>query len=78
MGEVEELSRISPALLKDAWERGDLYAIANLSTQIMALVRLAADDAASAREGLTQVMGEWSQNGYHVQHHDALLAFVPI
>jgi tRNA A-37 threonylcarbamoyl transferase component Bud32 len=78
MGGVGELSRICPALLKEAHERGDLYAIANLSTQIMALVRLAADDPEGARQELHQVMGTWSQKGYHVQHHDALLAFVPI
>jgi tetratricopeptide (TPR) repeat protein len=78
LGEIRELGRISPALLKDAHERGDLYAIANLSTQIMAMVRLGADDPDGARIELNEVMGRWSQNGYHVQHHDALLAFVPI
>jgi hypothetical protein len=78
MGEIGELARISPGLLKEARERGDLYAIANLSTQIMAMVRLGADDPTGARQELTEVMGAWTQNGYHVQHHDALLAFVPI
>jgi serine/threonine protein kinase len=78
MGEIGELNRVCPPLLKEAHERGDLYAIANLSTQIMALVRLAADDPAWARDELTRVMKQWSQNGYHVQHHDALLAFVPL
>jgi eukaryotic-like serine/threonine-protein kinase len=78
MGDVRELSRICPALLKEAQERSDLYALTNLSTHVLALVRLAMDDAGSARDELNQVMSNWSQNGYHVQHHDALLAFVPI
>jgi hypothetical protein len=78
MGEIGELHRISPALLKEAHERGDLYAIANLSTQIMTLVRLGEGDPDGARDELQQVMQQWSQNGYHVQHHDALLAFVPL
>jgi hypothetical protein len=78
MGEIGELNRVCPALLKEAHERGDLYAMANLSTQIMALVRLAADDPGWARDELDRVMRQWSQNGYHVQHHDALLAFVPL
>jgi len=78
MGEIAELNRTCPSLLKEAHERGDLYAEANLGTQIMALVRLAAHDADGAREQLERVMQLWSQNGYHVQHHDALLAFVPL
>ena len=78
MGDIGELSRVCPALLKEAHERGDLYAIANVSTQVMTLVRLGADDPAGARAELNDVMSRWSQNGYHVQHHDALLAFVPL
>lgn len=78
LGSIAELSRICPALLKEARERGDLYAIANLSTQIMGLTRLAQDDPEGARSELDLIMGQWSQNGYHVQHHDALLAYVPL
>jgi hypothetical protein len=78
MGEIAELNRICPALLREARERGDRYAETNLSTQIMALVRLAADDADGARADLRRVMSEWSQHGYHVQHHDALLAIIPV
>jgi hypothetical protein len=44
MGEVAELSRRWAALLKEAQERGDLYAETNFSTYIMAIVRLGADD----------------------------------
>jgi hypothetical protein len=78
MGSIAELYRICPALLKEARDRGDLYAIANLSTQIMTLVRLAEDNPESARNELNLVMSQWSQAGYHVQHHDALLALVPL
>jgi hypothetical protein len=78
LGAISELSRICPTLLKEARDRGDLYAIANLSTQIMGVVRLAQDDPEGARNELNLIMGQWSQNGYHVQHHDALLAFVPL
>jgi hypothetical protein len=78
MGEVTELNRICPGLLKEANDRGDLYAATNLNTQIMALVRMAADEPESARLELERAMTAWSQNGYHVQHHDALLAFVPL
>jgi serine/threonine protein kinase len=77
-GCIAELSRISPALLKEARDRGDLYATTNVSTQIMTLVRLAADDPDGALRELNLIMCQWSQIGYHVQHHDALLAFVPL
>ena len=78
MGELGELTRLTPELLNDADERGDLYASTNLSTQILSLVRLAADEPVSARAGLERAMSGWSQNGYHVQHHDALLGLVPL
>src|SRR5262249_13546393 len=78
MGSIAELERICPALINEARERGDRYAATNLSTQIMTLVRLAADEPDAARTELERVMGQWSQKGYHIQHHDALLAFVPL
>lgn len=78
MGKVAELARLCPGLLAEALQRGDRYAATNLSTQIMTLVRLAADEPADARQELERVMGAWSQKGYHIQHHDALLAFVPL
>lgn len=74
MGEVAELTRRRQVLLKDAQERGDLYAVTYLSTYIMAIVQLGADDPEEARRELRQAMGRWSQKGFHVQHHNALLA----
>jgi hypothetical protein len=41
-------------------------------------VPLGRDNADGAREELSAVMTRWSQNGYHVQHQDALLAFVTV
>jgi tetratricopeptide (TPR) repeat protein len=74
MGEVAELARQRSALLKEAQERGDRYAITNLSTYIMAVIRLAADDPEGAEKELRQSMAQWSHQGFHVQHHNALLA----
>src|SRR5262249_30694343 len=53
---------------------GDLYAATNFRTYMMALVRLAADDPQGARTELAEAMGRWAQQGFHVQHHDDLLA----
>ncbi len=78
LGEVAELTRRQPILLKEAQERGNRFAITKLSTYIMAVPRLAAGEAEEARQELAAVMGEWSQGGFHVQHHDEVLALVLI
>jgi hypothetical protein len=77
-GEVAELSRRWPILRAQAHERGDLYAAMNLSTYLMSIVRLAADDPGTARDELRETMSRWSYQGYHVQHNDALWAGVLI
>jgi hypothetical protein len=74
LGELTELARRRSALLEEAHERGDLYAATNLSTHLMAVVRLAADDPAGAREELDGAMRRWSFQGFHVQHYGALIA----
>jgi hypothetical protein len=77
-GEIAELSRRWPILRSQAQERGDLYAAMNLSSYLMSVVRLAADDPATARAELRETTAKWSHQGYHVQHNDALWAAVQI
>jgi hypothetical protein len=78
MGRVAELSRRWHEQVQDALLRGDLFALTNLRTFNMATVRLAADDPQGARSDLQEAIGVWSQEGYHMQHHNALLAHVYI
>jgi serine/threonine protein kinase len=78
MGEMAELIRRRPALVRDAQDRGDLYAEANLITYCLPLVRLAANELDEADEELSQIMARWSQQGFHFQHHNALFARVMI
>ncbi len=77
-GAVAELARRWPILLDRARARGDLYAVMNLSSYIMSIVRLAADEPEMAGRELRQTMSEWSREGYHVQHNDALWAAAQI
>jgi hypothetical protein len=77
-GEIAELSRRCPALLQDAQERGDLYAVSLLGTYLRATVRLAADDPDAARRDVEHALGQWSNRGYHLQHLHGLLAHVCI
>lgn len=72
MGEVEEINRRLPRLLKEARERDDLYEETNLCLTIRTFVRLAADEPQRARTELAQVMERWSQRGFHVQHMNRL------
>jgi hypothetical protein len=72
LGEVAELRRRLPALIKEARERNDLYAVTNLSLVIRTFVRLADDESERARRELRQVIDEWSQQGFHVQHMNRL------
>jgi hypothetical protein len=74
LGELAELSRRWPVLLNEASERGDLFVVAELSTHIMAVMRLSEDDPDRADAELTRVMRHWSRQGYQVQHHHALMA----
>jgi hypothetical protein len=72
MGEVAEMARRIPLLLKEAQERDDRYAITNLTLVLGTFVRLAADEPEQARCQIEQVMTQWSQQGFHVQHMEAL------
>ncbi len=78
MGGTAKLTRRWPVLLKEARERGDLYAVMNLSTYLMSIVRLAANEPDEAQDELRRTMAQWSQEGYHVQHNDALWAGIQI
>jgi serine/threonine protein kinase len=72
LGEVAEIGRRLPALLREARDRDDLYAVTNLGLVIRTFVRLADDEPERARRELRQVVDEWSQQGFHVQHMNGL------
>lgn len=72
LGELRELQRRWPILLNEARERGDRYAITNLSTYLMATARLAADQPGLALEELARVERLWDYPGFHLQHHGTI------
>jgi hypothetical protein len=73
-GEIAELIRRFPILVKEAHERGDRLAEANYTTFGGPFVWLANDDPEGARQALANVMGEWSRQEFHVQHFTTLTA----
>jgi serine/threonine protein kinase len=78
LGEVRELSRRLPTLLKEARERNALYAETNLRTRIAYIAWLAKDDADQARREVRQGIERWSQQGFHIQHYYELFASAEI
>jgi serine/threonine protein kinase len=69
-GEVADLGRRWAVVLKEAEERGDRHVMTNLNTMLMSTLRLAADDPDGTEARLSEVMGQWSQQGFHVQHNE--------
>ncbi len=78
MGEWAEMSNRYPVLIAEARERGDLYAVMNMSTYIQSLVNIAADRPDEAMQVLERVAGQWSRKGYHVQHNDLVWGMLQV
>ncbi len=68
LGEFRELQEALPALLKEAEDRGDLFAATNMRTRLSYLARLAQDEPRQAREELRRAIEAFSPRGYVLQH----------
>jgi len=69
LGELEKLSKRLPALLKEAGERGDLFAEMSLRVRQSYLIALVSDEPVRAREELDRAVAQWSQQGFQLQHY---------
>jgi hypothetical protein len=69
LGELNELSHRLPALLKEAGERGDLFAEMSFRIRQSYLLSLMADEPARAREELNHAAAQWSHQGFQLQHY---------
>ena len=72
-GQLRELARRHPRWVADAQDRGDLYTLAGLQAGHPTVVWLAADDPATARRNVSEVMAQWPRRKYLVQHWQAML-----
>jgi serine/threonine protein kinase len=68
LGRLKDLSESLPALLKEAQERGDLYATTNIRTRLSYLIILAQDHPEKAREELRDAIASWTHRGFFLQH----------
>lgn len=78
LGELKQMSRRLPILLREARERDDLNAVANLRTRLSYLASLASDDVPGAKEEVRQGIAVWSRKGFTAQHFFELQALVEI
>jgi eukaryotic-like serine/threonine-protein kinase len=69
LGELAELVRRFPQLLKEAEERGDLYSISTNLIIADQIALLTADDPNEARRRLSEFVCKRSQQGFHLQHY---------
>ena len=78
MGELNELRRRLPEILKEAEERGDLYQVTDLRTRLSHTLNLAADDATAAHRELDTVLERWRRKKFDLQHWWALIGRIEI
>ncbi len=72
-GQIRELARRHPRWVADAKDRGDLYTLAGLQAGHPTVVWLAADDPDAARRNVRDVMAQWPNNKFLVQHWQEML-----
>jgi serine/threonine protein kinase/tetratricopeptide (TPR) repeat protein len=75
LGELAELRRRLGEFLADARDRGNVYALTDMRARLN-LAWLVADEPAEARHQLDDAMRNWTTDGFHVQHFNALLSQV--
>ena len=73
LGDYGEIAKRIPVRLREAQERGDLYAATD-PTGRAGIAWLAADQADVARHAIEEVMSQWSLIGFHFQHFIELQA----
>jgi eukaryotic-like serine/threonine-protein kinase len=74
LGDLNAVRQRWPILIKEARERGDLYAETTLNTFYMTMLKLADGDDQEPERELDMLMKRWTQRGFHVQHSTAFRA----
>jgi tRNA A-37 threonylcarbamoyl transferase component Bud32 len=72
LGEIAEINRICPRLVKETHNRGDLHGYANLACFAMPILHLASDRPEEGCQELSDNMNRWSQKGFYVPHSNSL------
>ena len=68
LGELTRFRAAAAEGLREAHDRGSVYATTTLRTGVANAVWLLDDDPARARQEVAEAKGGWSSRGYHIQH----------
>jgi hypothetical protein len=71
LGELRELAVRCPATVREAQERGDLYAVANVCSFARPLTHMVAGEPETGFMELDDLAEKWSKERFHVQHANA-------
>jgi hypothetical protein len=74
LGALERFRDASAEGLKEAHDRGSVYAATTLRTGLGNAVWLLGDEPGRARREVKEAMQAWSPHGYHIQHWYQLIA----
>jgi hypothetical protein len=76
LGDLVSFQRLISTGLRQATDRGSLYAATNFRTGLANFVWLMRDDPARSRRETDEAIKRWSRRGFHVQHWYNLIAMV--
>jgi len=76
LGDLVSFQRLVSTGLRQATDRGSLYAATNFRTGLANFVWLMRDDPARSRRETDEAIQRWSRRGFHVQHWYNLIAMV--
>jgi hypothetical protein len=68
LGHMIELRNRCQEIFHEARERGDRYMVATPGPYVGTFVPLCADDVEGARRWAREALGQWSHQGFHIQH----------
>ncbi len=68
LGRLAELGIRCHDIFQEAHNRGDRYMVATPGPFVGTVVRLTEDDVEGARRFARQALGQWSHQGFHIQH----------
>jgi hypothetical protein len=72
-GDLAELSRRLPAVVRDAEERGDRFALSSLGTFAQPMAALCQDDPESVRAGMEAAISPWTRQAFQIPHYNDLV-----
>src|SRR5439155_3481158 len=72
-GDLAELARRLPDVVRDAEERGDRFALSSLGTFAQPMAALCQDDPDSVRAGMEAAIRPWTRQAFQIPHYNDLV-----